>query len=212
MTDFLPHVANLLILASFSARSMLWLRALNILAGGFFIAYFAAQPVPVWSFIGWNILFTIINLWHIRRIILERRPPVFSAEEQQLLHLAFSSMDLSGYRKLLDAGRWEDGLPPEPLITSGTLPDRLWMIASGAIEVRHSETHRHPLGPGHFVGDACFFTEVPTTADVVVVEPVRCLTWSTSTLRRFVNEEGATGATLQQLLGQGLVKKLEAMQ
>ena len=49
MTDFLPHVANLLILASFSARSMLWLRALNILAGGFFIAYFAAQPVPVWS-------------------------------------------------------------------------------------------------------------------------------------------------------------------
>lgn len=212
MTDFLPHVANLLILASFSARSMLWLRGLNILAGGFFIAYFAIQPVPVWSFIGWNIVFTIINLWHIRRIILERRPPVFSVEEQQLLHLAFSSMDLSGYRKLLDAGRWEEGLPPEPLITSGTLPDRLWMIASGAIEVRHSESRRHTLGPGHFVGDACFFTEAPTSSDVVVVEPVRCLTWSTSTLRRFVSEEGATGAALQRLLGQGLVQKLETMQ
>ena len=169
------------------------------------------MPVPAWGFIAWNVLFTCINIWHIRRIILERRPPVFSAEEQQLLHLAFHTMDVHGYRKLLDAGQWEDGLPPTSLITPGKLPDRLWMIARGQIEVR-TANQRHTLGPGHFVGDTCFFTQAPVNTAVVVKQPVRCLSWSTETLRRFVQEEGRTGATLQQLLGRGLVQKLNTLQ
>ena len=47
--DTLVHIANIFLLISFSAKSMLILRGLNIIAGGFFIAYFLMLPDPLWA-------------------------------------------------------------------------------------------------------------------------------------------------------------------
>ena len=45
--DFLLHTANVFLLISFSVRSMLLLRALNLVAGSFFIAWALTTPDPV---------------------------------------------------------------------------------------------------------------------------------------------------------------------
>ena len=87
--DFLLHIANVFLLISFSARSMLWLRALNLIAGAFFIGWALSFPEPIWASIGWNSLFAVVNMWRIWKAILERRPPVLNAEEQALYRLAF---------------------------------------------------------------------------------------------------------------------------
>ncbi|MEB3220853.1 MAG: hypothetical protein VKS61_02130 [Candidatus Sericytochromatia bacterium] len=104
-TDFLVHIANLLVLASFMARNMLLLRGLNLAATAFFLAYFLMQPSPLWATIGWNLVFACINVFQTWRIILERRSPTLSAEEQQLRHVAFQDLPPRPYRRLLDLGR-----------------------------------------------------------------------------------------------------------
>ena len=87
--EILIHIANILLFISFSVRSMLALRGLNIVAGCFFIAYFLSLDTPLWSSVGWNILFGIVNLRNIYLIILERRPPVLTTEEQRVYHEFF---------------------------------------------------------------------------------------------------------------------------
>lgn len=210
MNEVLPHLANLLILVSFSVRSVLGLRALNVVAGCFFIGYFLTMPTPGWAFIGWNVVFSSINIWHIRRIILERRPPVLSAEEQALYQAVFSELAPQGFRRLLDLGQWQDGVPPEVLIPSNTVPERMWVVAHGRLEVRREGLCVRCLEAGDFVGDTHFFTELPVDTEVVVSDQLRMIGWSCSELRRFVEDSGVDGAMLQKLLGQGLVRKMEA--
>ena len=53
------HAANLIYLASYTVRDMFWLRVLTI--GGLVlgIAFFAVQPAPMWTPIGWHIVFAM---------------------------------------------------------------------------------------------------------------------------------------------------------
>ena len=59
LSEGLVHAANILLLISFSLKSMLMLRALNILAGGCFILYFAQLSEPLWASVAWNVLFGV---------------------------------------------------------------------------------------------------------------------------------------------------------
>ena len=89
--DFWITSANLLYLASYSVRDILWLRALTIVAAGLLIPYYYLQPAPLWIAIGWNLLFTAINLYWITRLLLQRRPVQLSSDEQQFRQLCFPS-------------------------------------------------------------------------------------------------------------------------
>ena len=208
--DTLVHIANIFLLISFSAKSMLILRGLNIIAGGFFIAYFLMLPDPLWASVAWNVLFGVVNLWRIWLAILERRPPQLSSEEQALYHRTFSILSPRQYRKLLDCGQWENGLPPVMLASQGDQPTRVWMVADGLIEVRGGNGTRRAIQPGDFVGETAFLAKGPMAADIHIVEPVRCMSWSTEALDQFMEDNPQIGALLQRILGQCLVRKLDA--
>ena len=79
--DLLLNIANVCVLASFSVRDILKLRALSILGGLFFIAYFLTSAPPNVTGIAWNTLFGLFNLFHIGRLWLERRPVTLSDDE-----------------------------------------------------------------------------------------------------------------------------------
>ena len=207
--DVLINVANLFLLVSFSVKSMLWLRGLNIIAGAFFIWWALSFKEPLWMSIAWNSLFGVINLWRIWLAILERRPPQLSVEEQRLYQTAFSTLAPRAFRKLLDAGQWENGLPPDLLVSSGQTPSRVWMVAQGRIEVRRDGVVVRSIGAGDFVGETSFLAGKPMGADVVICDPVRCLSWSSTDLDAFIGDQPEIGAVVQRLLGRCLVRKLQ---
>ena len=208
--DTLLHIANLFLLVSFSVRSMLWLRSLNLVAGGFFIAWAIARPDPIWASAAWNVLFGAVNIWNIWLVILERRPPKLSAEEQQLHHDVFPSLSPREFRTLLDVGQWENGLPPNFLVESGHLATRVWMVADGSIEVRRNDILVRTIKRGDFVGETTFLSKQPMTADIVITEPVRFLSWSNHDLESFIDNQPEIGASLQKEFGACLARKLNA--
>jgi hypothetical protein len=207
--DVLINIANLFLLASFSVKSMLWLRSLNIVAGTFFIWWALSFTEPLWASIAWNVLFGVINVWRIWLAILERRPPHLSHEEQRLYHTAFSSLHPRAYRKLLDLGQWENGLPPNLLVASGQTPNRIWMVAEGRIEVRRDGAVIRQITVGDFLGEASFLANKPMGVDAFISEPIRCLSWTSNDLDSFIQNYPDIGAIVQRLLGRCLVRKLE---
>lgn len=207
--DILIHIANALLLISFSVRSMIALRLLNIAAGGFFIAYFLMMDTPLYSSIAWNVVFGVVNLYRVARIIAERRPPHLTADEQRLHHLAFSELPPRRYRALLDLGTWENGVPPDLVASEGDPGHTLWVVAEGQLEVG-LPSGTCTLSPGDFVGDGELFTQESHVADVRVVDPVRLVRWDMDTLRRFMSDDGESGAVLQRCLGRSLVRRLRA--
>ena len=208
--DTLLHIANLFLLVSFSVRSMIWLRSLNLVAGSFFIAWAILRPEPIWASAAWNVLFGAVNIWNIWLSILERRPPKLSEEEQRLHHDVFSALSPREFRKLLDVGQWENGLPPSFLVASGTISERVWMVAAGSIEVRRNEQCIRTIERGDFVGETTFLSKQPMSADIVITVPVRFLSWSSAALEDFMTDQPEIGAAMQKAFGACLVRKLNA--
>ena len=90
--DYLVHFSNVLMLASYSVRDILWLRWFAVAAALTNIPYFLLQPTTLWAtdYLGAGV--QTINLYQILRIYLERRPVILSEDEQKLYNMGFSSL------------------------------------------------------------------------------------------------------------------------
>ena len=73
-------------------RDILWLRWFAVAAALTNMPYFLLQSEVLWPPIVWAGVFTVINLYQIARIYLERRPVVLSDDEQRLYDLGFRSL------------------------------------------------------------------------------------------------------------------------
>jgi monovalent cation:H+ antiporter, CPA1 family len=89
-------------------------------------------------------------------------------------------------------------LPGERLITRGERGDRMYVIASGAVEVR---LHGGPvrLGTGEVFGEVALLTRRPRMADVVAIGYCQLLTLDGAAFRRFLRGDPALKAEIQAI-------------
>lgn len=104
-------ISNVLYLASYSVRDILWLRILSVLGGSLLIPYYAMQAIPLQAAIDWSVVFIIINVYWIVRLLIERRPVHFTPDEARLRQLSFPSLTPREARDLYSMGSWDDVVP-----------------------------------------------------------------------------------------------------
>ena len=92
MIDLCIHCANLLYLASFLARDILWLRVLTCLGLVFGIVFFTCQPLPLYGPSAWHTVFLGINGFQIWRLLHERRQLALTAEQGRAAEAAFRDL------------------------------------------------------------------------------------------------------------------------
>ena len=204
------HVANLLYLASFMMRDILWLRVLTVIGASFLLPYYYFQAEPLLPAIYWNLAFIALNLYWIGRILLERRPVRLSADEVQLCNMVFHSLTPQEMLKLLKLAHWEDVPVGKWLVEAGKKVDRLRVIFSGRARVEAQGTPVTDLGPGDLIGQISFITNEPAPVRIVAAEPTRCVTWYKSTLKDFLSLHPDLRAAFQVVLGIDLSHKVKA--
>jgi len=203
------HLANVLLLASFLVRDILWLRLLNVLAGVAFIVYFAAASPPSWAPVGWNALFLAINVVQIQRLLMERRPIRLRADELSLYQLAFRTLTQREFSRLLSIARWEDAGPGDRLVEQGVRLDCMLVLFSGTTDVVVGSARVAQLRPGQLVGEMGFLTNATTSAAVVATEPTRYLALPCEALRALFKKHPELRAAMQSVIGTDLVQKLK---
>jgi hypothetical protein len=207
--DYLVHFSNILLLVSYSVRDILWLRWFAVAAALTNIPYFLVQDYVLWPPVLWASVFTAINLYQIARIYMQRRPVVLSTDEQALYDLAFRSLRPREFLSLALVGEWRDAAPGERLLTSGEPAARICIAISGDVEVRSGETNIGSLTPGHLVGTALALTGSPSPVEARFVAPGRYISWTTQTLRTFLDKRPELRVALQQVTSRDLAAKLE---
>jgi hypothetical protein len=206
----LIHIANVLYLASYLVKDILWLRALTVVAGLTLIPYFALRPEPLWAPVAWNVVFTAINVYQIYVLFLERRPVRLTEDEEHLHRLCFRALTPREFKKLIAVGRWESANEGEAIVRKGEDLERMMVIFSGSAAVRAGERHLADLKPGHFVGEMTFLSGQRPTVDVVAVGGLRLVSWSIAPLRTLLEKHRPIHGALQMILGSDLVTKLRA--
>jgi Popeye protein conserved region len=202
------HVANVLYLASYLVKDILWLRLLTVVAGVLLLPYYFMQPVPLWPAISWSGVFLAVNVVQIKILLAERRPIRLAPDEQRLYELVFRNLSPRQFAKLLKLGRWEDVGEGGRVIERGRPLERLIVIFTGHLAVEADGRRRALLKEGHFAGEMSFVTGEFPSADVVATEPTRIFVWKSPELTRFLEGQNDLLLALQSAIGTDLVGKL----
>jgi Popeye protein conserved region len=209
--DYLVHFSNILMLASYSVRDILWLRWFAVAAALTNIPYFLLQGTVLWPPILWALVFTAINLYQIARLYLERRPVVLSPDEQKLYDLGFRALRPREFVSLSLVGEWKTAEAGEKVITEGEPVSSLCIPITGSADVRRRGEPIGAVRPGNIVGTALALTGEPSPVEVTFTEPARYMRWSLPSLRRFMDKRPDLRVTLQGLVNRDLAGKLEQL-
>jgi len=207
--DALVHIANLLILVSFSLKDILWLRVLNIVASVFFVSYFLLQDPQLLVLVAWNVLFTGVNIYQIIKLWRERRPVILAPREARVHAMAFGRLSPRQFQQLMTLAQWQHPQAAQRLVAQGEALDQVMFIADGEVEVRPDGAPAPiALGEGQFIGEMSFLTGQPPGADVHAGQETTLVTWPHAALRTFLSENETIRSALQTIIGHDLVRKL----
>jgi hypothetical protein len=209
--DYFIHAANILLLAAYSVRDILWLRLFAVASSLAAIPYFVFQPTPLWAPISWSVVFAAINLFQSWRLFVERRPVKLTPEEEAVRRLAFRDLPPRKVLQVLSIGSWTSADTGERLIEHGKCPDAISLIIRGKVQVARDGCILGELVAGNLVGSALLLSGVPADVDAVAAEPIRAVRWELETLERYLNVNPETRIIMQRHLALDLAGKLEGL-
>jgi len=200
------HLAFGLIAFSFLVKDILWLRVLSILASLFSVFYNYTIPVdPMWLAINWNIVFVLVNLYHIAVLIYEKRPIKMEPKDKELYETLFKDLSPVEYLKISKVARWEKYKSGETIIRQEHLVPDLILIYNGTVDVVVSNKKVAELRDGQFVGEMSFLTEKSATATCIVKHDTECLVWRQPEFKDLLKRNPSLYYTIQGLLSNQLV-------
>ena len=200
------HLAFGLIAFSFLVKDILWLRIMSILASVFSIFYNYTIPLePMWLAINWNIVFVVVNLYHIAVIIYEKRPIKMAPKDKELYETLFKDLSPVEYLKISKVAEWKQYKSGETLIRQEHLVPDLILIYNGTVDVAVKGEKVAELKDGQFVGEMSFLTEKSATATCIVKHDTECLVWKQAEFKELLRRNPSLYFTIQGLLSNQLV-------
>ena len=209
--DYLISLSSLLTVASFSVRAMLPLRALAVASQVLAIPYFVLQPTPLWTPVGWTALFMAINLYHITRILLERRPVKFSDDEQRLYDLTFRNFGARDFLKLLKLGEWKTAHQGDSILSQGEPISHIAVPISGSLSAVTQGGRAVRLGPGELVGAGVGLTAQPSPFDAAFAEDTHYMRWSVADIDRFLDRNPELTRKFNDVVNRYLVAQINKL-
>ncbi len=205
--DGLVNLSNIVFLVAFSARDVLRLRVLSLVGEGIIVPYYYYQHETLWPPVFWGAAFMTVNAVRIIALALERRPVVLSGREEQLYHLAFSTVEKREFLELVTLARWTDCSPGEVILGKGQQIPNAIVLVSGEVEAVLNGIII-AIHPGQLIGDAGAYSGLASPADVVVRSPGTLATWDLQHLREFIESRPELRAKLLQIVSTDLAAKL----
>ena len=204
---WLLNSANVLYVFCYGVRDVLWLRILAVAAMLLLLPYY--YMFDMYGCIYWQLVFMAINLFWIILILMERRPPVMTADQRSLYNTVFkgccSAKDMV---RLLNHAEWKDATLGTKLIEKDTEPDQLLLIHNGAATVEVNGQEVAKLGSGDLVGEMSFLTQCKTVADVISIGPIKYLSWKRDILEKLFHSKIELKSAFHEVIGRDLVQKL----
>src|SRR3546814_13089145 len=121
----------------------------------------------------WNLVFTALNIYWIRRLLLERRPVEVNAIEQRLCELVFRTMPTREMIKLLKLATWENAEAGECFVDRDKPLDRLMVISSDKACAAVDGRTVTELQPGHFISSITYTTSETSPHPAVANDPTQ---------------------------------------
>ena len=209
----LLHIGFAVGALAYLLRDILWLRLVAAASYGIFaVATLGRGSDAIWQFMPWYGAFIAINVVQAAIIAYQRWLWRFTPEEAELHAIAFPSLSRIAAKRLMKRGKWQTLGVGDALTTQGEFANRVFLLASGRVEVTLDGNPIVDLNPGQFIGEVGFIARSPASATAIAVaddeNPTRVLYWDSEKLRRDLRRDDGLRSTLESALGTDLARKL----
>ena len=203
------HLSYILIAVSYWLTDIFWLRVVAVVGLSLEIVYFLMSGGDLRTGIGWDLVFILINLYHLYRLVQDRLRLRLPEKGRELLRKALTGLDDAKIARLLGAGALCDLPAGTALAEENQTLDKLYFLCEGRVAVTIGGRAVSQLKEGNFVGEVAFLTERPATATVVAETAARALAFDSDTLKRFFKNETEVAGLIYQLIGRELAHKIK---
>tara|TARA_Y100001968_G_scaffold93066_1_gene83650 strand:+ start:886 stop:1458 length:573 start_codon:yes stop_codon:yes gene_type:complete len=156
----------------------------------------------------WNSVFTIINCYHIYRIIDERRPIKIPYEIKDIYEKIFNNFTTKEFMNFWNLGEYKE-IKDSQIILEGEKLDHLILILSGKAIVKKDEQSINTLERGKFVGEMSLITNEPASADIFSNDELKYIMWNQSQLKHFEKTNKDLWIKLHNILSKDLINKIK---
>lgn len=204
------YAANSLYIVSYSVTSIVWLRILTVLAALTTLPYFIFQYETLWSAVFWQSMFAAVNIFHLTLLYIKSLPTRLTGLEAQMKSLVFRTLPVPDMRKFLKLADVRTYQNQERLLRQGQSNSRLYVLMEGSCFVVRDDQQVAKLLPGQFVGEISFLTDQQVSADIIVDQQARVVSWSGDDLKKLFVKESSLHQYFSNLLGNDMAVKLSA--
>jgi CRP/FNR family transcriptional regulator, cyclic AMP receptor protein len=121
--------------------------------------------------------------------------PVIEMLEKASLWSGLDRKDLKFIVKLSKERKYETG---DFIVREGEVTVGFYLILDGSVEIRSKGTTLSKLGAGQFFGEMSVVDNQPRSADVVAIEPSRCLVLTAWSFNALISEHPKIALKLLQ--------------
>lgn len=204
----IQHLGYLFTFLALSVKDMLRLRI--ILAIAQILSGLYQAQVGRYDVVLWNGIFTIVNVYHIIRIINERKIVLIPDEIKDIYEKIFSDFTSKEFMNFWSLGNYNNS-SNSLIIKEGEKQNNLLLILNGEVTVKRGETILNKLGRGKFIAEMSLITNEPATADIYSNENIKYISWNQNELKHFQVSNKNLWIKLHNILSKDIIEKIKTI-
>ena len=205
--NIIQHLGYIFTFLALSVKDVLWIRI--ILATAQIVLGVHQFIIQRYDVVFWNTIFTFVNVYHILRIINDRKPVKVPDEIKDIYKNIFFNLTAKEFMYYWNLGESCVGMN-NTIINKGEKQEHLFLILEGEAIVEQNSNKIASLCRGDFIAEISFLTEQPATADVFLDDNVKYIKWEQSKIRHFQKTNIGFWSKLHHVLTRDLIKKIRS--
>ena len=204
--SYIQHLGYLFTFLALSVKDMLRLRIILAIAQVLLGIY--QLSVSRFDVVIWNTIFTIVNIYHIIRIINERKIVFIPDEIKDIYNNIFNDFTTREFMNFWNLGKYKKS-SNTLLIKEGEKQKHLYLILKGDVVVKRDEHILNNLKRGKFIAEMSLITNEPASANIYSNNNMEYIVWNQDELTHFQVPNKNLWIKLHNILSKDLIDKIK---
>lgn len=212
--DLVSHPGNLVFIAAAAqvvgmlCRSQTLLRIFLLIGSTFyFLNYAFAADEPLWQGMAAATAMSTANVYGLSMLLLSRSTRIIPAD-QLALYRIMGGLEPGHFKALMRLGEVRALQADEVLTVKGDVPDRLFYIIEGAVEIEKDAAPAFRIPPRHFIGEVSLILGTPASATVRAPAGTRVIEWPRQSLAREMQRRNRLKLAVEALIARDMARKV----
>lgn len=214
LIEFVTHPGNIVYAAAATQaagmlfRSQILLRSLLLVGSGLYLIYYAlAAEDPLWQAMAATTTLALANAYGLSMLLLSRSTRIIPADQLPLYEM-LSGLEPGDFKALMRFGTARTLVNDETLTVKGEVPDRLFYIIDGAVEIEKDTAIRFRIASRHFIGEVSLVLGTPASATVWAPAGTRVIEWRRGDLAKAMDRQNRLKLAVEALIARDMARKV----